>query len=268
MLSPTEHERLELQSAAIDIMMLDKPFHAPLYNPKNILEVGSGTGTILRQLAALYPSASIISIDLSSVPNQDTFPANVKFFQGDFSTLAVTKSQLAAESFDYIFSRMLIYGMSDWPSYIAKARSLLAPGGYIELQELDTSIFLDSKQSPLPRSPWMTEMYSVFASRGLDVAVGQKLGGYLCDAGFVDVEVKEFRWMYGTWDGHPETDLIAKVSNEYNGKVNFGAYKRALGSQKTEEEIKVVEEDMLRDFGEQEGKHMRFRVVVGRKPQG
>jgi cyclopropane fatty-acyl-phospholipid synthase-like methyltransferase len=264
--SATEHERLELQSAAIDHMMHDTPCHAPLHNPKRILEVGSGTGAMTRQLAAKYPSAEVISNDLSPLPNQETLPENASFIQGDFLTLATDSALLATESFDYVFSRMLVYGMSDWPAYISQAKSLVSTGGFLELQELDTSTFWGADQNALPKSPGMSEMASVFASRGLDVAVAPKLGGYVRDAGFVDVQVKEFRWSYGTWREHPETEMMAKFSTKYLGKANFGAYKRVLGPQKTGDQLAVVESDMMRDFAEHDGKHMRFWVVVARKP--
>ncbi|SMR61229.1 unnamed protein product [Zymoseptoria tritici ST99CH_3D1] len=260
-----EHERLNLQSAAIDEMMHGKYHHAPLNKPSKILEVGSGTGAITRKLANQHPSASVISNDISPIPDQERLPRNVACLQGDFHTFAGDETVFPPGYFDYIFSRMLVYGMTDWREYIAQAKSLLAPGGYLELQELDVSRFWDADQNPLPRDAYAIGMELEFMRQGLVVDIAPKLAGLLRNAGFVNVEVKEFRWMFGEWPGHPETENISAYSTKYLGSASFDAYKRILGSGKTPEHLAAIERKMLRYFSEKAGKHQRFWVVVGKK---
>ena len=38
--------------------------------------------------------------------------------------------------FDYVFSRLLILGMSDWQNFIRKKYLLLKPGGWAEVHDL------------------------------------------------------------------------------------------------------------------------------------
>ena len=158
--------------------------------------------------------------------------------------------------------------MSNFPSYISQCFSLLKSGGYLELQEIDASTWWDINQEKVwdPEPSWMTEMRSVFLQKGLEMDLAVRLGQYVKDAGFVDVEVKEYRWMFGNWEGHPETEMISKVATTWQGKAMFGAYKRVCGEGKTKEEMEWVEKDMMEKFGWEDGKHKRFYVVVGRKP--
>lgn len=66
-------------------------------------------------LATTFPSADdVIGVDLSAVPPQATI-TNATFIQGDFNRLAddVARRALSPDAFDYIFSRMLVYGITD-----------------------------------------------------------------------------------------------------------------------------------------------------------
>ena len=68
--------------------------HAPIENPKLILDVCCGTGIATRELGRLYPSATVIGIDTSRVPTSEATPANVTFIQGAFHQLIKTDERL------------------------------------------------------------------------------------------------------------------------------------------------------------------------------
>lgn len=52
--------------------------------------------------------------------------------------MAKTDERLARGSFDYVFSRLLICGMTDWKGFICDiVAPLLKPGGWFEVQDLD-----------------------------------------------------------------------------------------------------------------------------------
>ena len=247
-------------------MMHNDATHAPLSKPKRILEVGCGTGSMTRSFADKYASAhDVIGIDLSPVPNPGTDNKAI-FLQGDFRTYAEdhVDSNLLEGPFDYIFSRMLIYGMLDWPGYINQAKQLLTSGGWLELQEIDMTGMFDNKQDLISSSwGWLQEQQAAWAERGLDMSCAPKLQGYLEDAGFVDVHAKEFRWMFGPRDGHPETDFIAKYSTTYLAGANFGAFKKVCGPSKTAAELRKVEQDIHESYSwSEKGNHLRFFCSV------
>jgi trans-aconitate methyltransferase len=244
-------------------MMHGKAFHAPVERPSRVLEVGAGTGYVTRQIASAFPQAEVIGLDLSAVPEGEK--TNAVFVQGDAMDDGVVTGP-----FDFIYSRMLVYGgIRDWPAYFARAWDLLAPGGWLETQEVDASAFFDGEGKDMyPKSSWRNEQRVAFEAKGIDMRVATKLEKYSKNQGFVDVAVKKFHWMHGPWEGHPETLTGAKVATEYNPSVIFEAYKRLLGQTKTAAQLDEVREEINKDFAwSEDGKHRDFWVVYGRKPQ-
>lgn len=92
--------------------------HTSVRNPKQIVDVGCGTGIITCYLGERLPDALVSSIDISPVPAIHDKPDNVTFVQGDFRTLASTDGYFAQGSTDLVFNRLLICGMTDWNGYI------------------------------------------------------------------------------------------------------------------------------------------------------
>ena len=240
--------------------------HAPVTKPRRILEVGCGTGSTTAYFAEKYSTAEeVIGVDLSAVPEQADL-SRATFLQGDFHTLA-GNSPLHPDSFDYIFSRMLVFGMTDWPGYLAQARDLLKTGGWLELQEMDFYFFGGDQQLICEEWKWLHDQTAAWTNRGLDIRIGPKLEDYLHQAGFVDVHAKEYRWVWGRWRGHPETDMIGDYSPKYLIPVNVVAYKKVIGPTKTAAELEKDEADMKENLKfSEDGKHQRYFVVCGRRP--
>ena len=260
--SATEHERLDLQTRGLNEMMHGQVFHAPVKQPSRVLEVGAGTGYVSRYLASTFPEAEVIGLDLSAVPAGEQTKA--VFVQGD-----IMDKGIVTGPFNFVYSRMLVYGIRDWPAYISRAWDLLAPGGWLEFQEVDASILFDGNDEPMyTDSAWLKEQRGALVSLGVDMGCAPKLEGYLGKQGFVDVLVRKFRWMHGPWEGHPETLLAAKVFTQHTSTANFEAFKRVLGHTKTAEQLEAIREQMIKEMGwSEDGKHLDFWVVCGRKPE-
>ncbi|GIZ48301.1 hypothetical protein CKM354_001136900 [Cercospora kikuchii] len=131
-----ERERLRAQHEAIVAFMHDQPIHAPVEEPRTILDIGCGVNasmTIL--LARKFPDAKIYGIDLSSIDIGDSKPSNVSFIQGNIHILIDKDPRLQRASADYIYSRFMAAGVEDWQEHIKSISALLAPGGHLELHE-------------------------------------------------------------------------------------------------------------------------------------
>ncbi|OCL08998.1 S-adenosyl-L-methionine-dependent methyltransferase, partial [Glonium stellatum] len=134
-----EHRRLEEQHECLLKLMSGRIIHSPIPPTiTRILDIGCGTGLVTHSLATSYPHATAYGVDLSPVPALRTNPPNLTFIQGDIHELLEGSNpdpRLAPGSFDLVFSRLLIFGMTDWQRYADAIATLLAPGGYAELHE-------------------------------------------------------------------------------------------------------------------------------------
>ena len=113
MLSEPEHTRLDQYDTLVSYLN-GITVHAPLTNPKQIVDVGCGSGIFTCSLVECFPDALVWGIDLSPVPAMHhQKPKNVTFVQGRFLTLAEGDGRFAKISTDLVFNRLLIFGMTD-----------------------------------------------------------------------------------------------------------------------------------------------------------
>ncbi|KAH3919957.1 hypothetical protein HBI56_033120 [Parastagonospora nodorum] len=128
-----EHDRLEAQSKCIFELMGKRIIHAPLSatNVHKALDIGCGTGIVTHEIASQFPDAQVYGLDLSPVPNIREKLPNIEYVQGniiDIATPHEPDARFKHNSFDYIFSRFLVVGMTDWEGYIARCVALAKPG--------------------------------------------------------------------------------------------------------------------------------------------
>lgn len=126
--SNVEHQRLELQHQLQLQVLGGNLFHAPLSpnNVRKMLDIGCGTGAVTHEMAHTFPAAQAYGIDLSVTPNMRPKLPNISYIQGNI--MDSSNSQLPSNSFDYIFSRLLVLGMTHWKQYIERCVSLAKPG--------------------------------------------------------------------------------------------------------------------------------------------
>ena len=250
--------------------MHGKPFHAPVTNPKCILDIGSGTGGMTAWLARKYPDAEVIGIDISPVPKLHQQPENLTYVQGNIMELVKgDDSRFAAGSFDYVFHRLLIFALTDWPAYVSVVQSLLCPGGWAEMQDMDLRI-LDAKGNSLTDN-W--SFYPVFKAdceaMGLDTQVGSKLATHMEAAGSLkDVRETVYKLPLVPTPDLPEAELYAKLMQKSVGAANRALVKRVCGPKRSAEEVEAMSKDMEKEFGTMKaGDHSRIFVAVGQRSE-
>lgn len=98
---------------------------------KRALDVGCGTGIVTHELAQMLPEAIVTGIDLTPVPAVREKLRNIEYLNGDFlamSNPANPEAPFEGPNFDYIFSRLLVMGIGNWPEYVQRCVSLVKPG--------------------------------------------------------------------------------------------------------------------------------------------
>ena len=91
------------------------------------------------------------------------------------------------------------------------------------------------------------------------------------DAGFVDVQVEEFKWSFSAerWDEYPDSDEVGKYTVDGLQGTLVGYLRRMLkadGGYNAKEIDDLAEECARTTLGMGVGGHAKFRVAFGRKP--
>ena len=241
--------------------------HAPLENPRQLIDVGCGTGTVSCYLGARYPTAQVYGVDLSPVPARPK-PLNVDFIQGEIRALLNHDDRLSLSSADFAFSRLLILGMSDWPGYVRAMASLLRPGGWMEMQDYACELYLNGQCCSDERG-WFQALCGAAEKKGWDLRCGKHVKKYMEQAGLVEVQVIRYRVPIGTWlvGEKPETKRIGEqAAREYGQMYQHATPKILDGMNYSAAKIEGFRAECVRDFAEQDGKELYFWVTIGKKP--
>ncbi|KAK4961458.1 hypothetical protein LTR10_001948 [Elasticomyces elasticus] len=267
-----EHVRLEMQARHLLAIMGDRIIHSPV-NDKSIkraLDIGCGTGVVTNYLARSYPSAEVIGLDLSPVPRLEDRPSNVHFVQGNIITDQPSSWQLDSNGaksremsqrlpdeagFDLVYSRLLLAGMTEWPSFFQNEFHLLKSGGWAEVHDLDW-IWYDKQGSNISDDwSWWKDLWSAGESAGLDFSCGSAAQQRMKDAGFVDVHVKTYRWPFGgQWEEEKRWQDFGDYVSTCATELVWYMIPRMMHGVSAET-IDRMRTDMTRNFEPEEGKH-------------
>lgn len=198
-----EHVGLTTQSDAPTDNLLDfqhfllrrhlKANHqSPLQDPQYILDVGCGTGRWVVEMAAEFPNAKVVGLDL--VSPRDTAPmlaplgpraANVSFVEADL----LAGLPFPAATFDFVHLRLMFTELpaSRWPDVMRDLVRVTRPWGWVECIEPSQEVY-----GPGPAyavvSYWVAELCR---RRGLDPNAGPKLMQWQRSAGLVSVAERQ-----------------------------------------------------------------------------
>ena len=248
-------------------MMHNRLIHAPLQSPKHLVDVGCGTGIVTRQLGDAFPTAQVYGVDLSPVPSGPK-PPNVDYILGDVRQLLNQDARLAFESTDFVFSRLLILGITDWPGYLRDAVALLRPGGWVEVQDFALEWFLHGSCCS-GGWDWLQALFAAAEQKGWDLRCGRNAKGHMEQAGLVDVSVQEYRVPMGDWLAResPETRRIGEHAAREYGMLYYHAIPKMLqGMGFAKEKVEELSRMCVRDLVWREGMELRFYATIGRKP--
>jgi SAM-dependent methyltransferase len=174
---------------------LSANYLAPVVQPRQIADVGCGTGQWAADLCKQFPEALVVGFDMEVRKPQDA--ANYRFVRGNLlQGLPFQDAQ-----FDFVHQRLLGPGipLMAWPGVIRDLVRVGEPGAWIEIVEGEFALE--------PAGPATAQLFDLVRQLarhiGLDAtgtAFGS-LGEYLSWAGASNVQTKHLKMPVGEWGG-------------------------------------------------------------------
>ncbi|EPS41778.1 hypothetical protein H072_4283 [Dactylellina haptotyla CBS 200.50] len=192
----TEQDRLDMHHHMLTVIQGGQLHGAPLDKPQKVLDLGTGTGIWAIEMGDAYPSAHVTGNDLSPIqPNW--VPPNVEFLVDDIES----EWTYPENSFDFIYCRYLLGGISDWPRLIKQAYKALKPGGYLELLEPDSNMLCDDNSiSPdAPLWKWNELFLEAGEKAGRSLVEAPNHKKSMQEAGFVEIQEDIFKLPNSPW---------------------------------------------------------------------
>jgi ubiquinone/menaquinone biosynthesis C-methylase UbiE len=146
--------------------------------PKRILDVGCGTGQWAIDIAKLFPTTSVVGLDIVTParPFPTPLPLNFAFLKANVLRGLMT---LEDNSFDFVHMRCLGLGIPGhkWQYVINELARVTAPGGWIE--SVETSLPHDSGEA---YTTIHTMLEAILTARSVDLATISRIDSYLRQA--------------------------------------------------------------------------------------
>ncbi|KAE9381991.1 S-adenosyl-L-methionine-dependent methyltransferase, partial [Stipitochalara longipes BDJ] len=256
--------KADLQHTLFTITLDGKLYLAPVNpNIRSILDIATGTGIWAIEIAKRFPKAQVVGTDLSPI-QPDDLPKNCRF--------EVSDAELPwpfTDKFDFIHGRALLACFRD-PRYVfSEAFKSLAPGGYVELQDVVQPYFFlgeHSQSSNLHRWSELTCEGSAKIGRSWTNVPNYKR--WMEELGFVDIVERDFYWPSSRW---AEGEYYKKIASIYSKNMCNGVEGMSLkvmGSLGwTAEEVRSFMAEVRKDFCDVDVfAYVIVKVVYGRKP--
>lgn len=202
----SQREEYALRGTQFQRMMVNRraarqaAFLLPHLRPgMDLLDCGSGPGSITADLASLVAPGQVVGIDIGEEEVErarayaaETGIANVTFRVGDVYALPFADS-----IFDAVFSNALLDHLRSPQQAIAEMYRVLKPGGVLGVRTADRDGYLLTPRDPI-LDAWALRGEQEKLAQGVHVRIGKKLRSFLRLAGFVDIEASASYDSYGT----------------------------------------------------------------------
>ncbi|GAA2845700.1 hypothetical protein GCM10010517_02200 [Streptosporangium fragile] len=176
----------------------------------NCLEVGAGGGSVALWLAGrVAPDGRVLATDIK--PGLIQARPGLTVVRHD-----IVRDPLPEGEFDLVHARLVLSHLSDRRRVLARLRTALRPGGWLQVDEIDITRWV---APPLPGARarnvygvYTSTMARMLAAAGSDPTWGGVAAREIAEAGFTDVD--PVRWTE-TW-GHGSAGIGLLVSNSHH----------------------------------------------------
>ncbi|KAJ2899827.1 S-adenosyl-L-methionine-dependent methyltransferase [Zalerion maritima] len=193
-----EIQRLELQHMIWTAVFNQRLALAPISTDiTTAVDFGCGTGAWAIEFANAYPECRIIGTDLSPI-QPEYIPSNCGFLIDDANH--PWPSDWAGK-FDYVHTRAIGMGVSDWDLFVSQSYTALKPGAWLELQEFHIPFGCDDGTvrpgSALDR--WAQNFMLGASKIGVDPQAGLRHANRMRNRGFRRVREMKLKIPIGPW---------------------------------------------------------------------
>ena len=147
--------------------------------PADVLDVGCGTGKLLRRVHARWPQAHLIGVDPATgmIEVAKGLTPGAAFSAGMAEALPLPDS-----SVDLALSTLSFHHWQDQAAGIREVARVLRPGGYFILVDAAFAAWL-AQILRMKRFHSPAQMYALFTQAGLQVEAQRRFGGVLATVG-------------------------------------------------------------------------------------
>lgn len=178
-------------------------YAAPIGQPTSILDVGTGTGRWAREMAAQFPSARVIGLDIVAPAPEAGSPAerlspNYTFMQGN----VLERLPFPEGVFDFVHMRLMVLALpaERWPFVIRELVRVTRLGGWVESVEYGGE--KNGGPAIMQLMRWGTQLGAL---RGIDTSYSTRIGELLRAAGLASVRTHEVDIPLGVYGGRVGT---------------------------------------------------------------
>jgi ubiquinone/menaquinone biosynthesis C-methylase UbiE len=237
-------------------------YAAPLQNPTNILDAGTGTGRWAMDMAQLFPHTRVCGVDVNPPPADeqaglgvDVRPPNYTFVPGN----VLEGLPFVEGAFDFAHMRLLFTALptARWPLAISELTRVTRPGGWVESVET-TGLHNGGPHVDLMMS-WITQMS---ARRTVDLMNGSRVAEFMRAAGLRNIAASVVNVPTGVWGGR----LGNMVGTDFVGVCKGYAGLLVGAGLTSQEQFDQTLEGMRADFDARSGRcYTPFYVVIGQR---
>jgi ubiquinone/menaquinone biosynthesis C-methylase UbiE len=154
-----------------------------------ILSVGCGPGVILREVCALDTSIRATGLDISDERVLEAKRRNRENAQATFVCGDAQAMDFASNSFDLVYSRMLLEYLKNKEGAVREMVRVCKRGGTVLLQDLDGQLLWHYPEDPVVQGT-VEKVVKALAATGFDPFVGRKLFSLAHRAGLKNIDVQ------------------------------------------------------------------------------
>ncbi|KAF8416691.1 putative TAM domain methyltransferase [Tirmania nivea] len=175
---------------------------------QRILDIGTGTGIWVIEMAEQFPNSQIIGTDLS--PIQPLWiPPNAQFQLDD----AESEWTFEPDQFDFIHIRCMFGSIRDWPRLFAQAYKALKPGGWIEVVEMHIPSTSDDGSLNESTAWWKWErlIFEASSINNRPMEIARSVQKWLVDVGFGQTSDRQVKTpVGGSWCTDPREKEVGR----------------------------------------------------------